>query len=121
MITLTSPPTVNSILGGISPIPYEKLALTNLVFNTANQIITGTIKLNSTSNPDMQAISGNLTISIPDAKVTVQVAQLDFYRQMTMTGPQSTFVQGLITGIQNDIEAGFISFGIAQGVQAPGV
>lgn len=122
MITLTTPPSVNSVLGGNAPISYDRFALSSITYDTLNMQVTAQIRITSSANPDMQPVTGNLTINTATAKLTIAVQQLDFYRQVTLTGPQNTFVQdNVIRASQNILESGLITLGVTAGVQAPGV
>lgn len=122
MITLTTPPSVNSVLGGNAPISYDRFALSFITYDTVNMRVDAQIRITSSANPDMQPVIGNMSINTATAKLTIAVQQLDFYRQVTLTGPQNTFVQdNVIRVAQNTLEAGLISLGVTAGVQAPGV
>lgn len=121
MITLTSPATINSVLGGNAPISYDKFVLTSITYDTVNKHVSARVSITSTGNPDMQAVDGSMTINCITAKLTIQVPQLDFYRQVTLTGPQNTFVtDNVIRASQNTLEAGLVSLGVVAGTQATG-
>jgi hypothetical protein len=94
--------------------------MTSSCFDTVNMTVAGVIKLTSTSAPDMQPINGRMTINLATAKLEIQVDQLDFYRRITLTGPQSTFLQDQIRGSQNALEGGLVSLGLISGTQATG-
>ena len=122
MITLTTPPSVNSVLGGNAPINYDRFALSSISYDTVSMQVNALIRITSSANPDMQPVTGNLTINTVTAKLTIAVPQLDFYRQVTLTGPQNTIVQdNVIRASQNTLESGLITLGVTAGVQAPGV
>lgn len=120
MITLTTPPSVNSVLGGNAPIGYDKFVLAGISYDTVNMQINAQVKLTSTASPSMQAVNGTLKINTGTAVLTIEVQQLDFYRQITLSGPQNSAVQGFITNAQNALEAGLISVSVIAGTQAPG-
>lgn len=120
MITLTTPPTVNSILGGNAPISYNKFVLSNISYDTVNMQISAQIRLTSTSESSMQPVTGTLRINTQTAVLTIEVQQLDFYRQIVLTGPQNSAVQGFITSTQNSLESGLVSLGVIAGIQAAG-
>lgn len=121
MITLTTPPSVNSVLGGSAPIAYDKFVLSSISYDTVNKQVSCQITITSTAAPDMQAVSGSLTINCVTAKLTISVPQLDFYRQVTLTGPQNTFVtDNVIRASQNTLETGLINLGVLAGTQATG-
>lgn len=120
MITLTSPPAVNSILGGAGTVSYDRFVLQTITYDTVNLTVNAVIRITSTTNPDMQAITGRLVIQIASAKLEIQVEQLDFYRRITLTGPQNTSIETLIRNAQNAIENGLITVGVIAGTQATG-
>jgi hypothetical protein len=120
MITLTTPPQVNSVLGGSAPIPYNHLVLSPFSLDPKTLLITGTISLTSTGNPSMQPITGTLRINNSTGVLTVEVPQLDFYRQVQLSGPQIASVNTIIANAQNAIESGLVSLGVIAGVQSTG-
>lgn len=122
MITLTTPPSVNSVLGGASPISYNKLVISHVGIDVINQKIVADIQISPTANPDMQPIPGTLSIHIITAKLTIAVQQLDFYRQVTLTSPQlNSVLTTIIQPAQNTLESGLITLGVIAGVQTTGV
>lgn len=120
MITLTTPPSINSVIGGNSPVNYDKFKLVSLTFDTANRNINAAIEITSSTNPDMTALSGKVTIKFAEATAEIQVQQLDFYRRIRLSGPQQNAVSNIVTGAQDDVEAGLISLGLVAGAQATG-
>ena len=120
MITLTTAPAVNSVLGGSSTVSYNKMVLASITYDVVAMTINAGVKITSTAEPSMQPVSGTLKINTATAVLTIEVQQLDFYRQIVLTGPQNTNVQGMITNAQNALEAGLISVGVVAGTQAPG-
>lgn len=120
MITLTTPPQINSVLGGSAPIPYNRLVLAPFTMDPSTLLVTGTFKLTSTGNPQMQAITGTLRINNSSGVLTVEVPQLDFYRQVQLSGPQITSVNSIISNAQNALEAGLVSLGVIAGTQSAG-
>lgn len=120
MITLTTAPAINSILGGSAPVSYNKLVIGPFTMDPVNQTITGQMRLTSTANPTMQPILGSLTISVPGASVQVEVAQLDFYRKITTTSAQNTSILGWIEAAQAQIENGLISVAVIAGTRTSG-
>ncbi len=121
MITLTTPPSINSILGGSAPVAYNKLVLGPFTMDGVTQTIRGTLRLTSTGSPTMQAIMGTLTINVASATCIVEVPQLDFYRQITTSGAQNTAVLGQIETAQAALENGLISLGLIAGTRSSGV
>jgi len=121
MITLTTPPQINSVLGGTAPIAYNKLVLGPFTMDGVTQTVRGTLRLTSTASPSMQPITGTLTITVPSSDVTVEVAQLDFYRRITSNSGQNTAVLGIIETAQASLENGLISLGLIGGTRTAGV
>lgn len=121
MITLTTPPEINSVLGGSSPVGYNKLVIGPFTLDPVTTIVTGTIRLTSTTATQMQPILGTLRINTPAGGVlTVEVPQLDFYRQIQMSVGQINSVNAIITNAQNALEAGLVSLGVIAGTQSTG-
>ena len=120
MITLTNPKAINVVLGGTAMVDYDKFVLSSITHNPVAMIINAAIRITSTTDPNMQAISGSLSINTASAVLTIEVPQLDFYRQISLTGPQNNAVQTIIRDAQNDLENGLISVGVVDGTQAPG-
>lgn len=122
MVTLTTPPAINSVLGGNAPVTFDKLVLSQISFNPVSGSLTAAIQLTSTGAPAMKAMGGSLTIDVATAILTVEVGQLDFFRQVALTGPQSTFIMdNVIRASQNTLESGLISLGVIAGIQTSGV
>lgn len=120
MITLTTPAQINSVLGGNAPVAYDKLVTTPLSFDPVNQAITGQLRLTSTANATMQPITGTLRISVPNAELIIEVAQLDFYRRIVLSSPQNDAVLAIIETAQKGVEDGLVSLGVIQGVRSAG-
>lgn len=121
MITLTTPPQINSVLGGSAPVAYNKLVLGPFTMDGVTQVISGTLRLTSTANPTMQAITGTLRISVPEAFVIVEVAQLDFYRKITTSSAQNTAILNIIETAQAQLESGLINLAVIAGTRTAGV
>lgn len=119
MITLTSPASINSVLGGNVPVSYNKLIINNINLDTVTRVIRGNLVLTSTGNPDMQPITGSLSIVYPNF-VEVSVQQLDFYRRIVLSPGQQNAVVNLVGDFQNSLEAGLISLGLISGTQSAG-
>lgn len=121
MITLTTPHEINSVLGGNAPVAYNKLVLGPFTMDGVTQTIRGTLRLTSTASPSMQPIVGSLSISVPSAEVTVEVAQLDFYRRIVTSSGQNTAILNQIEAAQAQLENGLISLGVIAGTRSAGV
>jgi hypothetical protein len=122
MITLTTPTQINSVLGGSAPVAYDKLVLSPLSHNPIDQTITGTIRMTSTAQPDMQAIIGslNLWVQASQGVLEIQVQQLDFYRRIKLSAGQIASVMAMISAAQNAVEAGLVGLGVIVGTQSTG-
>jgi hypothetical protein len=92
-----------------------------MTFNPVNLTITGTIRIVSTANPTMQAITGSFTVDASSGVLEISVSQLDFYRRIMMSPGQILAAKGMLNNAQNAIEAGLISMGILDGTQSTGV
>jgi hypothetical protein len=120
MITLTSPPAVKSVLGGAGTVAYDKFVLASITYDTVEMSVMATIRITSTASPDMQPIMGRLYVTLANAKLEIQVDQLDYYRRLTLTGPQSTSLQNQIRAAQDSLETGLINIALIAGTQATG-
>lgn len=120
MITLTTPPEINSVLGANAPIPYDKLVVGPFTLDSITLTVNGALRLTSTANPEMQPITGTLTITTATARLEIAVSQLDFYRRVVLTGPQNTAVMDIIRNAQNALESGLITLSVIAGVQSVG-
>lgn len=120
MITLTTPAQINSVLGGTSPVAYDHLIISPLTHDPMSLSVTGTIRMTSTAAPDMQPITGRLSVDASKGVLEVEVSQLDFYRRIKMSAGQITAVMGMISAAQNAVEAGLISMGVIAGIQSTG-
>lgn len=122
MITLTVPPTRLSQIGGTGTVDYEKALLSPININPLEQSISGQVVLQSTSATTAVDLRGtfNITISPPSLDVTfgsVDVVPI----KMTLSGAQTTVVQGIIDDAQDALETGMINLGIFDGIQTTGV
>lgn len=120
MITLTTPPQINSILGGSAPVAYNHLVLAPFSLDPFTLLVTGTLRLTSTTVPAMQPIIGSLQINNSSGVLTISVPQLDFYRQIQLSGPQIASVNTIIQNAQNGLEAGLVTLGVIAGTQSTG-
>jgi hypothetical protein len=121
MITLTTPPQINSVLGGDVPVAYNKMVLSPFTFDPVAGTVSGTIRLSSTASPAMQVITGQLIINIAQNVLTIGVGQLDFYRQIQLNVGQVNSINTIVTNAQNGLEAGLVTLGVIAGVQSTGI
>lgn len=120
MIALTNPALVNSVLGGTDTVGYDKFVLSRIQYDTGDLSARCTIEITSTAAPTMQPLHGSLLITTANATLEIQVPQLDFYRKITLTGPQNSALQGYIRDTQNSLETGLINIGLIDGTQQTG-
>lgn len=120
MITLTTPHEINSILGGTAPVPYNKLVLAPFTMDAVSQMVSGTLRLTSTTSPTMQPIVGTLRINVPAAELIIEVPQLDFYRRVVTSSGQNTAILAQIEAAQAALENGLVSLGVVSGVRTVG-
>ena len=123
MITLTTPAQINSVLGGIALVGYDKLVISPFRFDPINKRIDASIVVTSTTSPDMNAMDGNLTISWNGSTGTlfVSVTQIDFSRRVVLSAGQVTAIQTVVNNAQNALENGLITLGVVSGTQSAGV
>jgi len=120
MITLTTPPEINSVLGGNVPVAFDKLVVSDFRLFPPTKAIVGNLALTSTLNPEMATMTGTMSIRPEIAILEIAIPQLDFYRRKTLTGPQNTAAMAIVEDAQDSLESGLISLGVIDGVQAPG-
>lgn len=119
-ITLTTAAQINSVLGGSAPVAYGHLVLSPFTMDPVANTVSGTLKLTSSTVPEMQAISGRLTINASSGELVIEVAQLDFYRRIQLSAGQITAVITIIRNAQNALESGLITLGVIAGTQSAG-
>lgn len=121
MITLTNPTLINTVLGGTAQVGYDKFVLSSIIYDPVAMALRSTVRITVSAQPNMQPITGSLSVNCATAVLTIEVPQLDFYRQITLTGPQNDTVMTQIRNAQNALEAGLVSLGVVLGTQATGV
>lgn len=121
MITLTTPPQVNSVLGSAASTAYDRFVLSNITYSPRNKTLTATIELVVSVDAQMSAISGSMTADINTKYLQISVPQLDFFRRILMTNPQLTTIQTWIDAAQAQVESGLVTLGLIAGTQAAGV
>lgn len=120
MIALTTPPQINSVLGGNVPVGYDKFVISPFSMDAVGQTISGTVRMTVSSTPSMQPITGTMRISIPAAELVIEVPQLDFYRRIVLSGAQTTAVANWIETAQAQIENGLLSVAVVSGTRSAG-
>lgn len=121
MITLTTPAQINSVLGGNTPINYDKLVLSPFTLDGVSQTINGTLRLTSTGTPSMQPILGSVRMTVPGSELVIEVPQLDFYRRIVLSSGQNNALLAQIESAQAAVENGFVTLGVIAGTRTSGV
>ena len=121
MITLTNPQLVKSVLGGTDTVEYDHMFLAPITIDAESNTINAAVKITSNSDPDMQALLGNLTINTSTGILVISVQQLDFYRRIQLSAGQITTINSVISGTQNSVENGILNVGVVSGTQSTGV
>lgn len=120
MITLTTPKSVNNVLGSATTVSYDKVVITSLSYDIVAKLISGAIKLVSSTIGSQTPIIGTVTISVSSATATVLFPTLAFSSTVALSGPQTTSVQGWFDTVQAQVEGGLVSVGIIAGTQSTG-
>jgi hypothetical protein len=122
MITLTTPPTIATQLGGSSPAAYAKLRIVNIVADPVTQAITASIQLIDTANSNLPMLTGSLSVVTQgnSPMVAISVPALNLSSDLPLTAAAQTTVQGWITTLQNSIESGLVSLSLISGTQTTG-
>ncbi len=122
MITLTDSKQVNSILGNNAAlVNYNRFVLHPITWHTKSAQVTAGIVLTSTVSPDMTPIAGALNINLTTGVLEIGIGQVDFFRRVTLSGPQISTVQGWMNSSQNSLEQGLIDIAAIAGTQSVGV
>ena len=120
MITLTTPPSINTVLGGNALVAFGKMVIGPFTFEPGNGMsVKATVKLTSTTVTTMEPIIGNLTVDIATSVLTITVNPF-IQRKITLSGSQVTAVQTIIQNAQNALETGIINLGVVAGTQSTG-
>ena len=121
MITLTTPAQINTVLGGNAPVGYDKLVLAPLHFNAVEQTIVGQVRMTSTTDPAMDAVTGSLRVDVAKSELLIDVPQVDFRRRIVLTAGQKTAVLNQIEAAQAQVENGLVTIGVISGTRTAGV
>jgi hypothetical protein len=122
MIILTTPISVPNRLGSSSVTTYDKLRIVSINCDPVSMTIAAQVQLLVSSNLSQPILNGSLNITAGGASpvCTIQVPAVDFAAGVALTGPQVTTIQGWITALQNNIEAGLITISLVLGTQSTG-
>lgn len=122
MITLTTPPSINVVLGGNTTVSYNKFVLAPFTMDGVRQSVVATVIVTSTANPEATPIIGTLTIDIPGGNVfLLRVPDLDITLRKVLTSPQATAVIAAIETAQAALENGLITLNAVAGTRSAGV
>lgn len=119
-ITLTTPAQINSVLGGNVLIDYDHVVLAPVTTNATTNTVVATVRLTSSTAPDMDVISGSLNINAGSGVLVFTVPQLDMVRKMQLSAGQITAVLNIISDTQDALESGLISIAVVDGIQSTG-
>ena len=119
-ITLTTPAQINSVLGGSVLIDYDHVVLAPISIDRVANIIIATVRLTSSTNPDMEVINGSLNINAGSGILIFTVPQLDMVRKMQLSAGQVTAVIGIMSNAQDALESGLIGISVIDGIQSTG-
>jgi hypothetical protein len=119
-ITLTTPSQINTVLGGNTLVSYDHVVLSPINFSPVDLIISATIRLTASVNPEMDVVTGNLRISLSQGTLLLTIEQLDIVRKMQLSAGQITAIQTIINNTQDALEAGLVSVGVVEGTQSTG-
>lgn len=122
MITLTTPQTVKTVLGGSATVGYDKVVLTQITYDPVQQTIRAGVILSASADASQTPLQGSLLIIAQGTgSVELQIGDILFRRKLNLTAAQQTAVQGWITASQNQVEQGLVSIGLISGNQSNGV
>jgi hypothetical protein len=120
MITLTTVPQVQSVLGGNTPVGYDKLVVGTVTHDIIGKVITAQLRLTSTSNSQMEPLPGTLVIRHGTSEALLTIDHPAFRRRLLLSSPQVTAVQTNLDDTQADLENAMISLGIVAGTRSAG-
>jgi hypothetical protein len=123
MITLTTPPTIATQLGATSSSSYTKMRIMDITADPVAQSISAAIQLIDTANTNLPMLIGSLSIMTQGNSPSVEIAvpALNLSNVVPLTSAEQTTVQGWITALQNNIEAGLVSLALIAGAQSGGI
>jgi hypothetical protein len=122
MITLTTPPQVNTVVGGSMLVSFGKFVISPFRFDALNKRVDASIVITSTTDPQQSNLSGNLTIDYnTGGSLLLAIDQLDIRRRINLTAGQINAIAAVVNSAQDSLEAGLISLGLVAGTQSSGV
>jgi hypothetical protein len=123
MITLTTPLTIATQLGATSSSSYAKMRIMDITADPVAQSISAAIQLIDTANTNLPMLIGSLSIMTQGNSPSVEIAvpALNLSNVVPLTSAEQTTVQGWITALQNNIEAGLVSLALIAGAQSGGI
>jgi hypothetical protein len=121
MITLTTPQQVNSVLGGNSPVAYDKLVIAPFNMSSLTKTIAANLRLTSTTTP-LEPIMGTLkVVGVAPGELVISVPQLNITRRIALDGGQMAAVVAQIESAQAALENGLVALGAILGTRTAGV
>lgn len=122
MITLTTPPSINVVIGGNTQVSYNKFVVAPFTMDGITQRITATVVVTATATPEATPITGTLTIDVPGGNLfLLRIPDLDITLRKVLTGPQATAIINAIETSQAAIENGLITLNAVAGTRSAGV
>ncbi len=119
-ITLTTPPSILTVLGGSTLATYDHVVLSPMTLSPTDLTINASVRLTSSADPEMDVVNGSVSINGSSGQLIFTVSQLDMIRKMQLTGGQITAVLGIISDAQDALESGLITVGAIDGTQSTG-
>ena len=122
MITLTpNPPQVTTVLGAAGKVVYDKLVLTQIVYDTKRGTINGLLEVTAPLSLDSPAIPGRWTIGIGGQVLEVDIERLNYFQRVKLDAGAQAVVASYIANAQNAIEQGMLALGALAGTQKSGI
>lgn len=121
MITLTNPIKIPNSLGGTTFNSYNKMRIVSIAADPVTQAIIAQVQLMVSSDATQSIIAGSLVINTQGSpNATLQIPAIDVFIGIDINSAVAT-IQGWITSLQNNIEAGLVSTGTVTGTQSTGI
>lgn len=121
MITLTTPHPITVVIGGSTQVNFDKFVLSSFTFNPIDRVISGRIRISSTTETDMSPLQGSFSLETSGERVLeINIPQLDIQRRIILTVGQAATASGWIDDTQDTLENGLVSIGVVAGTQSTG-
>jgi hypothetical protein len=120
MIRLTNPISVVLALGGNTSAQYNLTVLAPLTADVVARTCSGTVRITSEANPEMQPVLGQLVISTNAGTVQLRIDKFDYDRTLPLDAGQVTYVRNAMATFQQAMESGLVSIGLIAGAAVAG-